>query len=255
MTEQADVIVVGSTQHGPLRRVLLGSVGKRLLSGAPVLSRWRNAATPRAGGARSARSRSRSTAHPRVTDRAARGSRPGDPGGRLAAGADGDRASRRDAGTLRPFGGSRAIGHDRTRRGAPAPGARRGPHSPPHWTISAMAPRLSRRCWSVPSRQPRSSTWPTPTSPCSCSARALTGRCGARWSAASRLRSSGTHDAQCSSRRTPTSIPLTEALSRGRLRSRLRPSAPIAAGVPPHARAACPRGSGRPRHGGPRGFR
>jgi nucleotide-binding universal stress UspA family protein len=35
VSEQADVIVVGSSHHGPLGRVLLGSVGERLLSGAP----------------------------------------------------------------------------------------------------------------------------------------------------------------------------------------------------------------------------
>ena len=33
--EDADVIVVGSSHHGPLGRVLLGSVAERLLSGAP----------------------------------------------------------------------------------------------------------------------------------------------------------------------------------------------------------------------------
>jgi nucleotide-binding universal stress UspA family protein len=35
VSEQADLIVVGSSHHGPLGRVLLGSVGERLLSGAP----------------------------------------------------------------------------------------------------------------------------------------------------------------------------------------------------------------------------
>jgi nucleotide-binding universal stress UspA family protein len=35
VSEHADLIVVGSSHHGPLGRVLLGSVGERLLSGAP----------------------------------------------------------------------------------------------------------------------------------------------------------------------------------------------------------------------------
>lgn len=35
VTERADLIVVGSTHHGALGRVLLGSVGERLLAGAP----------------------------------------------------------------------------------------------------------------------------------------------------------------------------------------------------------------------------
>ena len=35
MSEQANLIVVGSTHHGPLGRVLLGSVGERLLADAP----------------------------------------------------------------------------------------------------------------------------------------------------------------------------------------------------------------------------
>ncbi len=35
VSEQANLIVVGSTHHGPLGRVLLGSVGERLLAGAP----------------------------------------------------------------------------------------------------------------------------------------------------------------------------------------------------------------------------
>jgi nucleotide-binding universal stress UspA family protein len=35
VAEGADLIVVGSSHHGPLGRVLLGSVGERLLSGAP----------------------------------------------------------------------------------------------------------------------------------------------------------------------------------------------------------------------------
>jgi nucleotide-binding universal stress UspA family protein len=35
VAEQADLIVVGSSHHGPVGRVLLGSVGERLLSGAP----------------------------------------------------------------------------------------------------------------------------------------------------------------------------------------------------------------------------
>ena len=35
LAEQADLIVVGSSHHGPLGRVLLGSVGERLLTGAP----------------------------------------------------------------------------------------------------------------------------------------------------------------------------------------------------------------------------
>jgi len=35
VSEQTDLIVVGSSHHGPLGRVLLGSVGERLLSGAP----------------------------------------------------------------------------------------------------------------------------------------------------------------------------------------------------------------------------
>jgi nucleotide-binding universal stress UspA family protein len=35
VSEGADLIVVGSSHHGPLGRVLLGSVGERLLSGAP----------------------------------------------------------------------------------------------------------------------------------------------------------------------------------------------------------------------------
>ena len=35
VSEQADAIVVGSSHHGPLGRVLLGSVGERLLAGSP----------------------------------------------------------------------------------------------------------------------------------------------------------------------------------------------------------------------------
>jgi len=35
VSEHADLIVVGSSHHGPLGRVLLGSVGERLLTGAP----------------------------------------------------------------------------------------------------------------------------------------------------------------------------------------------------------------------------
>jgi nucleotide-binding universal stress UspA family protein len=35
VAEQADLIVVGSSHHGPVGHVLLGSVGERLLSGAP----------------------------------------------------------------------------------------------------------------------------------------------------------------------------------------------------------------------------
>jgi len=35
VAERADLIVVGSSHHGPVGRVLLGSVGERLLSGAP----------------------------------------------------------------------------------------------------------------------------------------------------------------------------------------------------------------------------
>ena len=35
VSEQADLVVVGSSHHGPLGRVLLGSAGERLLSGAP----------------------------------------------------------------------------------------------------------------------------------------------------------------------------------------------------------------------------
>jgi nucleotide-binding universal stress UspA family protein len=35
VAEQVDLIVVGSSHHGPLGRVLLGSVGERLLAGAP----------------------------------------------------------------------------------------------------------------------------------------------------------------------------------------------------------------------------
>jgi nucleotide-binding universal stress UspA family protein len=35
VSEQVDLIVVGASHHGPLGRVLLGSVGERLLSGAP----------------------------------------------------------------------------------------------------------------------------------------------------------------------------------------------------------------------------
>ena len=35
LAERADLIVVGSSHHGPVGRVLVGSVGERLLSGAP----------------------------------------------------------------------------------------------------------------------------------------------------------------------------------------------------------------------------
>jgi nucleotide-binding universal stress UspA family protein len=37
VAEQADLIVVGSSHHGPVGHVLLGSVGERLLSGAPCV--------------------------------------------------------------------------------------------------------------------------------------------------------------------------------------------------------------------------
>jgi nucleotide-binding universal stress UspA family protein len=51
VAEQADLIVVGSSHHGPFGRVLLGSVGERLLSGAPcavaVASRGHAANGPR----------------------------------------------------------------------------------------------------------------------------------------------------------------------------------------------------------------
>jgi len=52
VAEGADLIVVGSSHHGPLGRVLLGSVGVRLLSGAPcavaVAPRGHAARDPRA---------------------------------------------------------------------------------------------------------------------------------------------------------------------------------------------------------------
>jgi len=51
VSERADLIVVGSSHHGPLARLLLGSVGERLLSGAPCAV----AVAPRGHGARDPR--------------------------------------------------------------------------------------------------------------------------------------------------------------------------------------------------------
>jgi len=51
MAARADLVVVGSSHHGPVGRVLLGSVGERLLSGA----RCAVAIAPRGHAARSSR--------------------------------------------------------------------------------------------------------------------------------------------------------------------------------------------------------
>jgi nucleotide-binding universal stress UspA family protein len=209
VSEQADLIVVGSSHHGPLGRVLLGSVGERLLSGAPCAV----AVAPRGYAARKPR---RFGMIAVAFD--------GSPEARVALRAAHDLASRTGAllravmvieppaaipGQFVPLPGLEPSRSSAQRRSS-ARNLRHGPHSTPRCTTSATLRRSSRRCCSAPIRQPRSSTWLAPTSTCSCSARAPTGPCGARWPAASRPLSSAMRRALCSSRRASASALIDE---------------------------------------------
>lgn len=249
MSEQADVIVVGSTHHGPLRRVLLGSVGERLLSGAPCA-----VAVAQRG-------------------YAARGRRPigkiavafdGSPESRIALRAAHDLATRAGASlralmVIEPpaampgrFVPLQGLGQLVTiERGEALQRQELATRATPDSALDDLGDGAPLEQEVLVGADPAAAILdvPTPTSPCSCSARALTGRWGARWSAASRLRSSGTPDAQCSSRRAPASIPADgSAQSRSSLVSasairahRCRRSSTRACSVPSGNRPSTPR--------------
>ena len=115
VSEQADAIVVGSSHHGPLGRVLLGSVGDRLLAGSPCAV----AVAPRGHAAREPRPISviavAFDGSPEAQVAFARRSRARDAHGRCRARGDGDRASRCDSGAARPAARPRAARRDRAR--------------------------------------------------------------------------------------------------------------------------------------------
>ena len=124
VSERANLIVVGSSHHGPLGRVFYCARRRRAAAKSGALRRRGRAAQPgSAPVAPDQRDRGRVRRLTGVTDSAARRSRPGDSHRCPGASTDSDRAFRRDSGAVRPHAGSRTSGHDRARRGAPAPGA------------------------------------------------------------------------------------------------------------------------------------